>query len=56
MRESEDVRKSGRTPTQRATSHFCQMTSYLVEEIDNLGENVEASSWVDGGLIEDTCL
>lgn len=29
---------------------------YLVEQIDNLGENVEASSWVYWRLIEDTCL
>lgn len=29
---------------------------YLVEKVNNLGENVETSSWVDWGLIEDACL
>lgn len=40
----------------RSTLHFHQTSFYLVEEVDNLGEDVEASSWVDRGLIEDTCL
>lgn len=31
-------------------------TFYLVEEVDDLGENVEASSRIDGGLVEDTRL
>lgn len=33
-----------------------QTTFYLVEQIDNLGENVEASSWIYWRLIEDTRL
>lgn len=35
---------------------ICQTTFYLVEQIDNLGENVEASSWIYWRLIEDTRL
>lgn len=31
-------------------------TTYLVEEVDNLCKNVETSSWVDWGLIEDAGL
>lgn len=29
---------------------------YLVEKVNNLGQNVQASSWVDGCLVEDASL
>lgn len=35
---------------------FVYQLTYLVEEVDNLGENVEASPWVDGCLVKDSCL
>lgn len=30
--------------------------SYLVEQVDDLGEDVEASSRIDGGLVKDASL
>lgn len=45
------------TPTQHHTRQpTLSNIIYLVKEIDNLGENVEASPWVDGSLIEDASL
>lgn len=38
------------------TSYSWQLAFYLVEEVDDLGEDVQASPRVDGGLIKNTCL
>ena len=38
------------------TYHYFDVSLYLVKEVDDLGQNVKASSWVDGSLVEDTRL
>lgn len=55
MRMREDGVMNSKPYRQHSLSTFF-FFFYLVEEIDNLGENVEASSWINGSLIEDASL
>lgn len=54
--ETVEQKQSQDISMKNLTSYTWQLAFYLVEEVDDLGEDVQASPRVDGGLIKNTCL